>query len=326
MKVLFFSSGNTEGGISPLVWYQGQSLKKHGVDVEFFTVQNKGLKGYLQAGMQLRHYLKDASFDLLHVHYGTSGLAALIGRRKLPVVISFMGNDLIGSYRPDGSITPFSRGLIKVNKFLARKVYDFSIVKSSEMEEKLNLEKARVIPNGVDTDFHHPVDKNSCKKALGLDQDQKILLFLGNPARNEKNHPLAVKAVDSTKRSNAKLYTIYNKDPSEVRLWMNAADVLLLTSYHEGSPNAIKEAMAINLPIVTTDVGDVRENLGELEGHYITSFQVQDVTEKLDHALKFSETKGHTNGRSRLLELGLDSDSIAKQIIEVYRRVLNKKQ
>jgi glycosyltransferase involved in cell wall biosynthesis len=92
----------------------------------------------------------------------------------------------------------------------------------------------------------------------------------------------------------------------------------------EGSPNVIKEAMACNCPIVATDVGDIRWVLGETEGCYISSFDTKEFADKIRLALKYSETVGRTNGMKRIQELGLDSETIAKRIIDIYKKALNK--
>jgi glycosyltransferase involved in cell wall biosynthesis len=104
---------------------------------------------------------------------------------------------------------------------------------------------------------------------------------------------------------------------------MNASDVLILSSLHEGSPNVIKEAMACNCPIVTTNVGDVKWVLDNTDGCYISSFDPKEYVEKIKLALEFSEKNGRTKGRDRIIELGLDSVTIAKKIINVYQKVLS---
>ena len=96
-----------------------------------------------------------------------------------------------------------------------------------------------------------------------------------------------------------------------------------MTSFSEGSPNVIKEAMACNCPIVSTDVGDVREVFGETEGCYISCPDSFKVAEEIKKALEFANTKRRTNGRQRIIDLGLDSESVAGRIVEVYKNVLN---
>ena len=103
-------------------------------------------------------------------------------------------------------------------------------------------------------------------------------------------------------------------------LYLNASDLLLSTSLWEGSPNVIKEAMACNCPIVTTNVGDVKWLLDGVEGCLITTNDPKDVADKIKKALNF---KGRTKGRDKLISLGLDSEHIAKKIIKVYEEVIN---
>ena len=110
--------------------------------------------------------------------------------------------------------------------------------------------------------------------------------------------------------------------------YMNAADCLLLTSDSEGSPNVIKEAMACNCPIVTTDVGDVRERLVNLEGCYIvhdndcrftdTKHAAELIATELQKALAFSK---RTDGYQRILDDKLEISQIAKRILDVYEQI-----
>ena len=105
---------------------------------------------------------------------------------------------------------------------------------------------------------------------------------------------------------------------------MNASDIVVLTSLREGSPNVIKEAMACNCPVVATDVGDIAWLFGNEPGHFLSGFDPQDVATKLNMALEFSEEYGRTSGRNRIIELGLDSESVARRIVGVYEEAMGR--
>lgn len=110
-----------------------------------------------------------------------------------------------------------------------------------------------------------------------------------------KNSKLAIESVMNI--SDTELLELKGYNRNQVSLLMNACDVILITSFSEGSPQVIKEAMACNLPIVSTDVGDVKEVIGNTEGCYITSFDPKDVAEKIKMALDFGK---RTNGRENI--------------------------
>jgi glycosyltransferase involved in cell wall biosynthesis len=110
----------------------------------------------------------------------------------------------------------------------------------------------------------------------------------------------------------------YNRD--QVNALMYNCDALLMTSRTEGSPQVIKEAMACGCPIVSVDVGDVAERVSGVEGCYIVrAREPKDIAEALQRALAF---EGKTNGRERILEMGLSNDQVAEQLIEIYKQLL----
>src|SRR6186997_998803 len=99
MKVLFVSSGNNKNfDIVPFIKEQGESLKLQGIEIDYYPIIGKGIKGYIKAGFRLRKYLKDNPYDLVHAHFILSGWAAIIGSGKIPVVLSLMGSDAYGEY------------------------------------------------------------------------------------------------------------------------------------------------------------------------------------------------------------------------------------
>jgi teichuronic acid biosynthesis glycosyltransferase TuaC len=321
MNVLFVCSGNGSGGISPIVRAQGESLRREGIGLEIFPIAGHGFAGYCRAIWRLRRHLRQKRHDILHAHYGLSAIAALLARRGERIVVSFMGDDLLGSRGPDGRRTLAGRLMARINVFLAGHCYDHVVVKSDEMLGKIKRGKRSVIPNGVDLGNFRSGSRKEARARLAIPDDRKVLLFIGDPNRAEKNFALSETALGKIGDAKAELLAVSDKPQEELADYYNAADLLLLTSFHEGSPNAVKEAMACNCPVVSTDVGDVRWVLGTTEGCFIADFDAEDIAAKIRLALDFAVNRGRTDGRKRLVELGLDSVATARKVAEVYGQV-----
>jgi teichuronic acid biosynthesis glycosyltransferase TuaC len=322
LKVLFVCAGKNEAEISPIITAQGQSLRKHGADVEYFPIGGKGLRAYLKSINRLRKHLRLNNFALVHAHYGLSAIVAFSACRKIPLVVSFMGDELLGSNKPDGQVTFLSRCFSGLNILMARHFYDYIIVKSEEMLEKLcGNTKAKVIPNGVDLDVFHPIARDEAIRYAGFQKKEGNLLFIGDPLRPEKNYSLALESVRRT-GNNFELHVIRNKKPAELCFYYNAADAVVITSFHEGSPNIVKEAMACNCPVVSTEIGDVRMLSEGVSGHFLVTFDPDTVASGLSSSLKFRSETGETKGRNRITELKLDSSSVAEQIVSIYKELL----
>ena len=155
---------------------------------------------------------------------------------------------------------------------------------------------------------------------MDWDLSKKYILFASTFDRIEKNSELAFQALKIINDSNIELVEFRNIKDEEIADYYAASDMLLLTSIREGSPQVIKEAMAMNIPIVSTDVGDVRDTIGNLEGSFITSFEPEDVAEKIRQALKYGK---NTNSRAELKTL--DNNYITEKVISLYKEVLNLK-
>jgi glycosyltransferase involved in cell wall biosynthesis len=312
MKVLFVSSGNSAFGISPITKNQGKSLNNCGSEIFYFPIIGKGLINYTKNIFLLKKHLSFNKYDIIHAHYSLTAFVAALAHAK-PLVVSLMGSDVKNDY--------ISKLFIKLFHKL---FWEYTIVKSARMYNRLGLTNISVIPNGVNTEAFNSMDKRACQRQLGWDYYKKHILFAANPSRTEKNYALAKQAFSILNKGNIELHSLIDVSPEQMPLWMNSADVVLLVSLWEGSPNVIKEAMACNRPIVSTDVGDLRWLLDGTPGCYIVSFDPEDVAVKLKIALEFSKKKGQTKGRDKLIELGLDSETIAKRIISAYESVLRK--
>ena len=193
MKVLFVSSGNSKVGISPIITNQGKSLENEGLDLTYFKIKGKGIKGYLKNIKPLRVLLKGSDFDIVHAHYSMSAfVASLSGAR--PLIVSLMGSDVK------------SDKLFKVFIHLFNKLFwNKTIVKSEDMKLSLGIKETEVISNGVDLDMFKPLNQLECKKKLGWDFEKKQILFAANPNRHEKNYPLAKKAFSTLDEINYEL-------------------------------------------------------------------------------------------------------------------------
>lgn len=306
MKVLFVASGNKSvGKVSAFVQSQFDSLKEEGLKMVLFPVVGHGWKGYAKNLFALRRLIKKEKPDVVHAHYSSCGYLASLASLglKTKTVVSILG-----------SFPTVSRKL-KLVRFFIDHVWDATIVKSERTRSQLDR-ALPVIPNGVNIERFTIIDQETAREIVGFEKDKKYVIFVSNPARPEKQFDLAQAAVERLNDSTVHLVPVFNKTHDEVVNYMCAADVLIMTSISEGSPNVIKEAMACNCPIVVTDVGDVRWVTDGVEGTYVSnSFDSKEIAELLRRALDFGK---RTLGRERILELGLTSSLVAQSLLRVY--------
>ena len=312
MKVIFVASGNkTVGTVSAFVRSQYESLKKEGLEMILFPIKGKGWKHYAKGILQLRKLILKEHPDIVHAHYSVCGIVAAIASIGFSskVVVSILGS--------------FPRKTFKLYwvRFFVKYVWDATITKSQRTSDQLGI-RLPVIPNGVNLSQFTIVDKNEARTKLGLQLREKYIIFVSDPARPEKNYSLAELAVKTLKDNTVILKPVFNKPHCEIVNYMCAGDVLILTSNNEGSPNVIKEAMACNCPIVTTDVGDVRWVTDGVEGTYVAStYESNEIAQLLRKALNFPN---RTKGREKIVKLGLTTEETAKRLYKIYSSVISK--
>ncbi len=296
-------------GYGAFVMQQVEQLRllKHQVDVLHFQGYRSKLE-YVKAAIQVRRRTRSAKYDVVHAHYGLTGIAAVF-RSATPLVITFHGSDvLIGRLQPMISrwACRFADAAIAVSKQIAAIV------------------PGEIIPCGVDLNLFHPKRRADARKRLGLALDKKYVLFPFGPRRTVKRFDLAAAAVNrlAARGLNVELLTVCQVPNAEMPWYYSAADAMILSSDSEGSPTSVKEALACNLPVVTTDVGDVREI-----GEGITGFQIcAQTAESLADGL---ETVLHSglglafDGHAAMRRYSLEQTALA--IVQVYRRAMKER-
>lgn len=307
MRILIVANYNP-GRFSPFIVEQIESLRKIGVEIDTYGIVGKGIFGYLRNVIGIKKKIREFRPELIHAHYGLSGLCANL-QRQIPVVTTYHGSDI----HSGGWILELSKLAMKLsvyNIFVSQKLLKMSKYKKSN---------ACVQSCGLDLNVIHEIPKEEARKQLGFEIGKRYGLFSGSFDNEVKNYPLAKAAM--TFLPEVKLIELKGYSRQEVNLLMNACDFQLTTSHKESGPLVVKEAMACGTPIVSVDVGDVKDVIGNTEGCYIAERNSEDIVYKVRQALTF---KGKTNGRQRIFEIGLDNSSVAKRLVEIYREVLSK--
>ena len=325
MKILIVGN-NKPGHFAPFVEEQARALQQQGCDVVFFGVQGKGIIGYLRCLPALKRAIKQHQPNLIHAHYGLSGLLANL-QRIVPVVTTYHGSDINVP-----SVLRFSKIAMRLsawNIFVSKR--NIAIAQPKD--------KYTLLPCGVNLPLPWSEMQTQRVGQLTLnqwvqrkvDKDVKYVLFAGAFDNAVKDPELAKSAIafyNSTFTNsqlpiaNSPIDLIelkgYNRD--QVNALMYNCDALLMTSKTEGSPQVIKEAMACGCPIVSVDVGDVAERLSGVEGCYVVhSREPAVIAEALKKAIAFD---GKTNGRSHIIKMGLSNEQVAEQLVGIYNKIL----
>lgn len=291
-------------GTSPFITEQVEAMATKGIEFEYFNIKGRGIWAYISSFSELKKQIRALSPDIIHAHYGLSGFFAN-WQRSIPVVTTYHGGDI--NY---DKTRPFSRLAIRLSRY--------NIFVTKKLVQKARVKTKFIVQAcGIDLSIFHPMDKQEARKKMKLEPDVTYILFsssFGNPIKNVR---LAKEAVELG-GEDVKLLELKGYTREEVNMLLNACDVALLTSFSEGSPQFIKEAMACNCPIVSTNVGSVEEIIDNTEGCYLADPKPEDVWKKLKQAIVFGK---RTNGHPGISHL--DNRIIADKIISVYHSILS---
>ena len=290
-NTIFFSNGSEKG-----------VEKKYG-----------GMKTHFLSVFKLQWHLITNHYDLIHCHSNISGLIlALSG--------GWIFNKCILSFQNDPEKYQDAK--------LFKKLYPlFNKIIVKKPTRYLQRSKVVYLPNGCNTDFFRPMDKNECKKLLGLSLDKDYILFVDSNTAKKRTQKRKDRFDETLKilkekyeHNNVKELVMIGVSRDMVPVYMNACRLHLMTSDQEGSPNSIKECIMCNVPIVSTDVGNVRDMAQDIEGCYISnSFEAEELA-GIVHKVLCSDKP--FKGRESLISKGYGMETVAQRLKALYDEVI----
>jgi glycosyltransferase involved in cell wall biosynthesis len=301
------------------------ALRRYGTSVDvFFTNAKEGRTRYLSDVPQLARTLRECSYDVIHAHHTYSVLqtvlARRLARRKTPLVFTVHEGEVHASPAARRAERHPLRRLVylKAPKRLAMQLSDAVVSVEERLPRVAGFDGPySVIAPAAAEDFR-PIDQRDARRSLGLPDDVCIVFFPASPERPEKGWPL-FDAARTKLTTPIHLVTGGSIVREQMVLYMNAADVVVQTSLFEASPMVVKEAMACNTPVVSTDVGDVARLFRNTPTCFCVGATPDDVAAGIEQALSISDRAAAP--RERLVSLGLTAETVAKRYLDVFAAV-----
>lgn len=303
------------------------ALRGAGVEVDVYYVNGRANKlAYLAMPFGFFARLFSRRYDVVHVHHSLCGLVAAIQSRVAVVWTVHEGSVAVPNspaYDRRAIKRPaYSR---RLKRAVARRV-DAVVAVSDHMGSLLHRADAYVIPCGIDLGLFVPMDQAEAKTRVGLPLDRRYVLFPASPARPEKRYLLARLALDrlheiAPETRDVELVVLDQVPHAHVPYYMNAAETVLMTSAFEASPVTIREALACNVPVVSTAVGDVPGVLDGIEGCHVVEPDADSIALALRSVLALPR---RVCARERMRVYSRERQ--AELLVEVYKRIRRKRR
>ncbi|MEA3326172.1 MAG: glycosyltransferase [Chloroflexota bacterium] len=308
-------------------------------------------KSYLNLGNRLYKKIKrfirknGIKFDLIHAHYlWTSGYVAIKLKKyySKPVVITnhstlqvseFLSRSLTWKQKISQTITNADH-IFVVNNFMKEKV--------REIDNKINVD---IIPVGFNQEIFFPIEQDKARKSLSLpigdtiilnisrlDDNKNLELFIKGSSKLLKKYPNLQSLIIGDGTNYNKLDKLINDlgvernikllgmiPHQKINQWINACDFVALTSFSEGSPTVMYEALACGKPFLGSTVGGIPEIIiHEDYGCLFDPLDINDMVNKMEHMI------GKKWDRERILAYGslFSQKKISRDITNVYRKLI----
>lgn len=292
-------------------WVRDQvaEIRRRGVEVEVLGFP-PGRRHYLPATRRIRRLLREESFDLVHAHYGLAGWCAKLAGAR-PLVVSFHGTDV--RHPVVGALSRRLCWRVDLVAGVSRALF----APADGRPGLPPVPGSAVLPCGPDLSRFGPIPRGDARRELGLDPDGRYLLFPADPGRPEKR---ADRARQAAAAASAELFTGGGIDPELMPLWINAANAVLVTSDYEGFGMVCVEALACDVPVLSTPVGIAPFALKGIEGTLCAPFDADDWAAAATSHLAAADPR--IDGAARAASLS--AARMAERTIVAYRAVLGE--
>lgn len=323
MKILEvgrYKNGYNIYGVAPFVYEQGMALFDIGCNVKFYSLT----KNYLKEIFRLKKLILSEKPLIVHAHFGLTGISSVLASKLIKkshrpkIVVTFHNGEILKWYV--NAITSFFSLFADYVIYVAQHIRDSVYFKAATYN---------IIPCGINLHDLQIIDYNTVRGELNFENDTKYILFGGAYANKRKNVDILNRALKNIDQNiKVKMFEMNGMSRQQCVKLMCACDVFVLPTKSEGSPQALKEAMACNCPIISTDVADIGFLLGNIPGHYILRNSLQRKSSWVEDENSESELvsllncaflfNGRTQGRQRIIELKLDNIQVAKKLMDIY--------
>ena len=287
---------------------QVKALRGAGVDVEVFSF-SPGSRNYPPATMAIRRLLRRERFDLVHAHYGLAGWCASLAGAG-PLVVTFHGTDVRHPV-----VGPLSRWLTRRVDLVAGASRALFAPESGRPGLRRRPCASCVLPCGADLERFQPSSRAEARRALGLDLEGRYLLFPAAPSRRVKRHD---RAVEVARRADAELFAGGAIDSGRLATWVNASNAVMVTSDNEGFGLVAVEALACDVPVLSTPVGIAPTLLREIDGCLVEPFDAERWAGFARRHLDAPDPRVRGRGRAGWFS----AERMAERVLVAYRELL----
>lgn len=303
------------------------------ISLSTFHVGNFRLSTWLyKKALERAFAMENVGFDVIYCHFWDSGYAGYYFAKKynIPLFVATGESDIKRLFE-------LPQDLLEFSKYVKGVV----CVSGKNRDESIELgltvaEKCKVFPNAVSTNLFHQRDKSECRKMLGLPQDSFIVAFVGWFI--ERKGPLRVaEAIEKVGGVKSIFIGRGGQEPKcegilfkgalphdEVPFYLCAADCFVLPTLAEGCCNAVVEAMACGLPVISSNLPFNWDVLDESNSIMVNPNSVDEIADAIRVLKDDPQRRGDLANGALKRAASLSIESRAEEILKYIEECLNK--